>query len=675
MYIEEIIGPDFTGRLENIKSVGIDIGSRTGKGVLLAGDRIYTAITNTGTSMQNTADELVSRLLATSGLSSVQEIGSIAATGYGRIAVRFDVPFQVLTEISCHAAGAFFLDRNIRTVIDIGGQDSKAIKINPETGGVADFAMNDKCAAGTGRFLEKMAEFLSVSIEDLGEMSLKGGKTVDISSQCVVFAESEVISALAGGCTREDIAAGIHRAAARRVKSLLNRIGAEPSIVFSGGVSNNIGMRAALEDAMEQSFVNVKMNMLYAGALGVAMYAHSRCAPGPGVKKTSAAPSVSGFAEIKREIRKFKSAFINGASSMPRIGYFCNYTPAELLSAAGAASIRLFSAGGPEMVSCGETFTQSTVCDFTKATLGAFKNNDPLYSALDRVFLFSTCGCVKKTGETLAGSFLPADMFILPRQRDRESSREFYYQEILNMGKRLEEITGVRLSRKKLAARNSLYRELRCALLAISELRKRSDPPITGKQFLELMVGYYYLPPERLLPLLRTFYSSLRKVPDGKGNKLRVMIAGSITAEGDRKLLDLAENKLGAAVVVEDHCSGVKALYNSAPETTDPFRDIAESYLDQAPCAFMKPLSDSVDFSVSLAREYGVEGVLYVYQKFCSCYGQSKIEFVRGFREIGIPVMELSMDYSSNDTGQLATRLEAFFEILKEGRKKCREIA
>jgi predicted CoA-substrate-specific enzyme activase len=179
----------------------------------------------------------------------------------------------VITEISCHAMGAHWLNAGTRTIIDIGGQDSKAIKVDPKTGRVVEFVMNDKCAAGTGRFLEKIAELLGFTLEELGPRALEADRKVEISSQCVVFAESEVISLKAKGERPENIAAGIHFASARRVRNLVNRLGLEPQLVFTGGVSNNPGMRNALEEVMGHPIQTTKIDMTYAGALGAAVFA------------------------------------------------------------------------------------------------------------------------------------------------------------------------------------------------------------------------------------------------------------------------------------------------------------------------------------------------------------------------------------------------------------------
>ena len=278
--------------------VGFDIGSRGSKGVLLTPDSIHTVFIPTGLYMQETADELLVRLLREAGLKR-RDIAFVVGTGYGRISLAYDdLPYQVVTEITCHAMGAHALNPRTRTIIDIGGQDSKAIRIDPVTGKVVEFVMNDKCAAGTGRFLEKAAVLLGLELDQLGEVALEANDPAAISSQCVVFAESEMISLRArgerhkDGAARANIAAGIHFATARRVKSLLGRVGTEPDLVFTGGVANNAGMWHALETLIGVKFARNPIDMIYAGALGAAVHAgrHHAAALAAGTARSRRAP-------------------------------------------------------------------------------------------------------------------------------------------------------------------------------------------------------------------------------------------------------------------------------------------------------------------------------------------------------------------------------------------------
>ncbi|MGN0484488.1 MAG: acyl-CoA dehydratase activase [Lachnospiraceae bacterium] len=270
---EVLFNPTTEDLIHGKTTVGIDIGSRQSKAVLLHEDKIYAAITGSDVNSQKTAERLVKHLVKEAEIGQ-EEIDAISGTGYGRVALNFgEIPTKIITEISCHAMGAHFLNENTKTIIDIGGQDCKAIKIDPKTGHVLEFTMNDKCAAGTGRFLEKTAEMLDYKVEEIGERALESTKPLQISSQCVVFAESEIISLKARGEKREDIAAGIHYAVARRVQNLVKRLDLEPDLIFSGGVSHNLGMRKALEETLKTPVIIPNFDTVYCGALGAAIYA------------------------------------------------------------------------------------------------------------------------------------------------------------------------------------------------------------------------------------------------------------------------------------------------------------------------------------------------------------------------------------------------------------------
>ena len=198
-------------------------------------------------------------------------IEKIVSTGYGRNSVNF--VNRSYTEIMCHAAGAHFLNPHIRSIIDIGGQDSKAILLD-DKGKVKNFVMNDKCAAGTGRFLEVMARAMEVNLDDFGAMSIKSKQPSKISSLCTVFAESEVISLIAKGEQRQDIIAGIHESVAARVSSMAGRVGLQEPVMITGGVARNMGVIHALEKKLEMK-IEVSPYAQENGAIGAAILAAS----------------------------------------------------------------------------------------------------------------------------------------------------------------------------------------------------------------------------------------------------------------------------------------------------------------------------------------------------------------------------------------------------------------
>lgn len=250
-------------------TAGIDIGSITTKCAIFDGKKILGShLIFTGYSAENAGVRVFEELLAQLGLKD-NEVRSIVSTGYGRGSVKFS--HKAVTEITCHAAGAYFFNNKVRTIIDIGGQDSKAIAID-ESGKVRDFVMNDKCAAGTGRFLEVMARALEVDLEQFGSISLMASYPSRISSLCTVFAESEVISLISKGEKRENIIAGIHESIASRVGSMALRIGITPVVMMTGGVAQNEGVVRAMEKKVGSS-IEVHPLTQFAGAVGAAIIA------------------------------------------------------------------------------------------------------------------------------------------------------------------------------------------------------------------------------------------------------------------------------------------------------------------------------------------------------------------------------------------------------------------
>jgi predicted CoA-substrate-specific enzyme activase len=250
-------------------TVGIDVGSISAKAALVEdGELIGSTVMLTGYNAGKAGERVFIDLLAKVNVQR-EAVERIVATGYGRNSV--EVAHKAVTEITCHAAGAHFQDPAVRCVIDIGGQDSKAIVLDG-AGRVTDFAMNDKCAAGTGRFLEVMARALEVDLDAFGGMSLDADQPAAISSLCTVFAESEVISLIARGERRENIIAGIHESIGSRVIAMASRVGIVEPVMMTGGVAKNIGVVRALERKTGKS-IRVLAHAQINGAIGAALIA------------------------------------------------------------------------------------------------------------------------------------------------------------------------------------------------------------------------------------------------------------------------------------------------------------------------------------------------------------------------------------------------------------------
>ncbi len=255
-----------------MKTIGIDIGSLASKLVLMNGKDIIDHRVNRSTyDFKRIGNNLFNEILEQNNLKRSDVY--VMSTGYGRNSI--DIADDRVTEITAHAKGVQFFYSDAHSVIDIGGQDSKAILISKKNGNVIDFQMNDKCAAGTGRFLEVMANALDVPIDKIGELALKSNNSAAISSTCTVFAESEVISLFARGTSKQDIASGIHKSIARRVAGMAKRIGVAPLLVFCGGVAKNVAVKKYLEVELGFDIVIPEYPQL-TGAIGAALIAQEK---------------------------------------------------------------------------------------------------------------------------------------------------------------------------------------------------------------------------------------------------------------------------------------------------------------------------------------------------------------------------------------------------------------
>jgi predicted CoA-substrate-specific enzyme activase len=252
-------------------TLGIDVGSTTSKCIILKDGKeiVGKSLVAVGAGTSG-PDRAIKEVLESAGLKK-EEMSYVLATGYGRNSI--EMINDQMSELSCHAKGASYLFPEVHTVIDIGGQDVKVLQI--ENGVMVNFQMNDKCAAGTGRFLDVMARVLEVKVGDLGELGEKSTKQVAISSTCTVFAESEVISQLAQGSDMHDIINGIHHSIAARVVGLARRVGVRDQVVMTGGVAQNIGVVSALEEELGHKVYTSPLAQ-YAGALGAALFAYQK---------------------------------------------------------------------------------------------------------------------------------------------------------------------------------------------------------------------------------------------------------------------------------------------------------------------------------------------------------------------------------------------------------------
>ena len=249
---------------------GCDVGSLSAKAVIMKdGEIVASQVINSKPDPNESAQAVMEKALQKANLT-LDDIAYCVSTGYGRESVPFAK--SAYSEIVCHGKGANWKMPSVRMVVDIGGQDAKAIRID-DKGNIAQYAYNDRCASGTGRFIEVMAAAMDVPLEKMGEISAQSTNPISISNQCVVFAETEIVSLINAGKALPDIVAGLHKALANRVAGLARGIKLETDVTMTGGVAKNPGMLAALEEALGVRFVKSELDPQIMGALGAALLA------------------------------------------------------------------------------------------------------------------------------------------------------------------------------------------------------------------------------------------------------------------------------------------------------------------------------------------------------------------------------------------------------------------
>jgi len=252
---------------------GCDIGSTTGKAVIIDEDGriISSSIIRSEIDPEITAKKVLALACERiENLETIDKLNNLVGTGYGRK----EVPFakENVSEISCHAMGVFCCNPEIRTIIDIGGQDVKSIALGDD-GSILDFAMNDKCAAGTGRFIEMMSRIFNLDLEAFSDLSLKAKQTIPVTSQCSVFAETEVISLLSKRKSPSDIAAGIQASVAKRCFGLVKKVGIKPKITITGGCAKNRGLLKSISKRFRSEIFELDVDPQLIGAFGAAIFA------------------------------------------------------------------------------------------------------------------------------------------------------------------------------------------------------------------------------------------------------------------------------------------------------------------------------------------------------------------------------------------------------------------
>jgi predicted CoA-substrate-specific enzyme activase len=665
-------------------TLGLDLGSRAVKAVLLdaARSKVLAVVVRDATADKMLDAETLLSLALEAGSVSRADIVGIAATGYGRIRAGF--ADETPTEIACHAAGVTALFPEARTVIEIGGQDSKAIRIGAD-GTIKDFAMNDRCAAGSGRFLEVAARILGTDLDGLAELARQSSAESEIGSMCVVFAESEVIGMLTGGWRREDVAAGVHRSIARRVAALGRRIGATPPIAFTGGVAMNQAMGAALSRELGERLI-IPSDPRITGALGAALMAARRrgdivrspdsrpfgaAGRGPeaccgdsgrpgdhprlGASSLHRLPALARFDDMISHAIEFAEK--QKASGRKIVMMFCEYTPRELVLAADAVPV-CACGGSHEMAVAAERDLPSNLCPLIKSSYGfALERANPIFEMSDLVVAETTCDGKKKMFERLR-EFKPLHVLELPQKPDDEGGFLRWKSEVAGLRRRLEKLTGKRISAEKLRRAIRLMNRERALRREVARLAGRG---LTGREVLDAKSLISGIPED--LAAYESIIEQARSRPASSAGRPLVLLTGVPAPHGAEKVVDIIEAS-GATIVVQETCTGLKPLLEDVAETGDPLEAIARKYY-HLPCSCMTPNTRRLDTLDRLIDEFRPDGVIDLVWHACLTYDVESAVLKRHLdAKHGLPYIKIATDYSPSDSQQLMLRIEAFIALI-----------
>ena len=629
-------------------TLGIDIGSLSTNAVLINEKKEIIAyeIIATGASSKKACDKIFKYILDVTKLEA-KDLDYIIATGYGRVKVPF--ANEVVTEITCHAKGANYFFPDARTVIDIGGQDSKAIKLDAK-GNVVDFSMNDKCAAGTGRFLEVMARTLEIELDDMGELSLNGKDNVSISSLCTVFAESEVVSLIGADHKIPDICRALHISIAKRVSAQAKRIGLEETVVMTGGVAKNIGVVRELEKKL---LCTIKMpeEPQIIGALGAAIIALEN------VNADTKKESVAVTADNKTKITDVQL----DDNKMLKIGYFCTYTPVEIIRAAGYHPIRITGLnnenGGAEELLC------NNICSYIK-TLTDQKMSGSL-DHLEGIVFTNSCDGMRRLYDAWVriDNGKKFNYFLdIPKNSD-EASVQYFADVIQAFKEKLEKHFKLKIQNKDINESISLYNGMREKVTVFLQKQWNGYIRYSGYEIYSLLKQGINAVPEKFQDYISSLTSLMKKIGDvpQKRSAPTLFIWGSILE--NEEIIKMIEDA-GARIVLDDLCTGSRYFDKKVKITDDPYKSISERYLKRSPCSRMVDVFGRIKNIVSLIERRAISGAIYHSLKFCD-HTLYDYPLVKGeFEKKNIPLLHINCDNSFKSEGQIKTRIEAFIEQL-----------
>jgi len=362
------------------------------------------------------------------------------------------------------------------------------------------------------------------------------------------------------------------------------------------------------------------------------------------------------LAELKRQRAEELAVFKRNGGIVS--GYFCLYTPVEVIEACGAAPVRIMDNGGHAHETQGSRFIRSDSCSFCKASLGALQHGD----SLSCIVSGTSCDQMRRLHEITGDKLhIPTYLFCSPRTYGNESAARLFHREILWVIDEITQVTGKSFSEEILRERVAAWNELRRFLRSIHDARRAPLPPVTGREMFDLADTAYYLGPDRFLPHAPEIEKLIfRRRQQYAAQPLRIMLAGSILSSGDRMALELIEQD-GAAVVSDIMCTGVRWFINPLPMRDDPLRGVCDYYHTAMICPHRRPNDPLFDFARSQIGDWNVQGIICRTLKFCHPWTFEVKTFNTLF---SVPVLHLDTDYSLSGIGQVRTRIQAFLEMI-----------
>ncbi len=541
--------------------------------------------------------------------------------------------------------------------------------------------MNDRCAAGTGRFLEVVARILGVDVRRPGR-ARRRARAGRRSAACASSSpRPRSIGLLAGGAAPEDIVAGIHRAIARRVAGLVERLGPRPPIVFTGGVALNPAMSAALGEELRERLI-VPADPLVTGAFGAAVLAaRSMGFHGKRATVRVAAPSAAAAAPPPGPLGGVTSVLLHRIPVLERfdrmvanaieyaseektkgrkiVSIFCEYTPRELILAAGAVPV-CACGGSHEMALAGERELPANLCPLIKSSYGfALEKENPLFEMSDLVVAETTCDGKKKMFELL-GDLKPLYVLELPQKPAGSEGFALWMAELRRLVSRLEDLTGIRVTGERLReAIRLMNRERRLR----RELARFAGRGLTGREVLDAKSLISGIPED--LAAYDEIIGQAGAAGLERVSRPAILMTGVPMPHGAEKVIDLVE-AAGAVVIAQESCTGLKPLYEDVAEDGDPLEAVARKYL-HLPCSCMTVNDGRLDLLDDLVAEFRPDGIVDLVWQACLTYDVESVRVRRHVeRKHGLPVLKIVTDYAPSDSQQLRLRIEAFVAMLKE---------